>query len=69
MTEWVLIIWVTVAGSCDNSAYCSSSITEIKELGAYSTKAICTGAAHEVVLEQIGAKRGAVTAVCVPRER
>jgi len=60
MSEWVLIIWVMLAGS---------GISDPVEVGTYRVESDCLAAAESVVVDRIGDKRGAVTAVCVSRDK
>lgn len=60
MIEWVLIIWVLLPGE---------NISDPVEIGSYRVEADCIVAAEIAVVERIGSKQGAVTAVCVPRDK
>jgi len=60
MVEWVLIIWVLLPGA---------NVSDPVEVGTYRFEDACVAAAEKTVLDRIGDKRGAVTAVCVPRDK
>jgi len=60
MIEWVLIIWVLLPGA---------NVSDPVEVGTYRLEAECIAAAEVVVVDRIGDKRGAVTAVCIPRDK
>jgi hypothetical protein len=63
MIEWVLIIWVTVGGNIN------AQVSAPMEVGTYRIEQDCWNAAEAAVTDRIGDKRGAVTAMCVPRDK